>query len=408
MLQATMLLPTGELLDGVRVLIVEDESLLAVELADRLTGFGATVVASVDSGASALAAAVEHRPDVALMDVRLKGPIDGIETAVELQARVPIAVVFLTAHSDDATLDRARRAGAFAYLSKPVRERDICSTISTALERHRLERRAHELNARLVEQARLLEGKNRELDEFASIVSHDLRAPLRNMRMLLDLLGADQPLSDEDEGIVQRARNNAQRMAALIDSLLALARAGSSAMQTSEHDLAALCEDVVGDLGTTVEDSAAVVTPPAPGVRVVGDGALLRQLLQNLLSNAIKFRREGVAPEVTIEGRPTADGGLEIAVRDNGLGFHPRQAGRLFERFARLGTPTPVEGAGIGLATCARIVERHGGTIRADATPGAGAVFTVSLPGWSATTPNSQLPTSNAETSSRAGGAIER
>jgi len=384
MLHATMLLPTGELLHGVRVLIVEDEGLLAVELADRLTGFGATVVAAVDSGGAAIAAALEHRPDVVLMDVRLKGPVDGIDTAVELQTRVPVAVVFLTAHSDGATLDRARRAGAFAYLSKPVRERDICSTISTALERHRLERRSHELNALLVEQARLLEAKNRELDEFASIVSHDLRAPLRNMRMLLDLLGADQPLSEEDEQIVQRARNNGHRMAALIESLLALARAGSIAMETKEHDLARLCEDVVGDLGPIVADSGATIALPAAGVRVVGDGALLRQLLQNLVSNALKFRREGVAPEVTIDGRPTADGGLEIRVRDNGLGFDPHQAGRLFQRFARLATPTSVEGAGIGLATCARIVERHGGAIRADATPGAGAVFTVSLPGTGA------------------------
>lgn len=380
MLYPMMLLTSGELLDGVRILIVEDESLLAVELADRLAGFGATVVDSVDSGAAALTAAESHRPDVVLMDVRLKGPLDGIDAAIQMQQRMPVAVVFLTAHSDTATLDRARQAGAYGYLSKPVRERDICSTISTALERHRLDRRAHELNARLVEQATLLEVKNRELDEFAAIVSHDLRAPLRNLLMLLDLLGSDQPLSEEDDGIVRRARNNGRRMATLIDSLLDLARAGSTAMRIDDHDLAALCEEVIGDLGSAIADSGATIARPAPGLRLAGDGALLRQLLQNLLSNAMKFRREGVAPAIAIEGRSLTDGGVEMVVRDNGPGFDPQQAGRLFQRFGRLNTPTAVDGVGIGLATCARIVERHGGSIHADATPGAGAVFTVRLP----------------------------
>ncbi|MEO5821627.1 MAG: ATP-binding protein [Vicinamibacteraceae bacterium] len=379
MLHPAMLLTSGELLDGVRILIVEDEILLAVELADRLAGFGATVVDSVDSGAAALAAAETHRPDVVLMDVRLKGAVDGIDTALQIQERVPVAVVFLTAHSDTATLDRARRAGAYGFLSKPVRERDICSTISTALERHRLERRAHELNARLVEQAQLLEAKNRELDEFASIVSHDLRAPLRNLRMLLDLLG-DEPLSGDTADIVQRARNNGRRMATLIDSLLDLARAGSAAMRCEDHDLAALCDDVIGDLGPAIGESGAIIARPEPGLTVTGDAALLRQLLQNLLSNALKFRRDGVTPAIAIDGRATADAGLELVVRDNGPGFDPQHARRLFQRFARLSMPTPVEGVGIGLATCARIVERHGGSIHADATPGAGAAFTVRLP----------------------------
>jgi two-component system sensor histidine kinase/response regulator len=376
----SMLLTSTELLDGIRVLIVEDERLLAVELADRLARFGATVVDSVDSGPAALAAADQHRPDVVLMDVRLKGALDGVETALQLQARAPAAVVFLTAHSDDATLDRARRAGAYAYLSKPVREHDICSTISTALERHRLERRAHELNVRLVEQTERLEAKNRELDEFASTVSHDLRAPLRNLRMLLDLLGSDQPLSADDQGIVQRARNNGRRMATLIDSLLDLARAGSTAMRVDQHDLAALCADVVGDLTAAIAEAGATVTLPPAGLPVFGDAALLRQLLQNLISNALKFRRPGVAPRIAIAGTATAAGGLEIVVTDNGLGFDPQHAGRLFQRFARLSTPTPIEGAGIGLATCARIVERHGGTIGGTGAPGIGATFRVALP----------------------------
>jgi signal transduction histidine kinase len=117
---------------------------------------------------------------------------------------------------------------------------------------------------------------------------------------------------------------------------------------------------------------------------VDADRLQMRQLLQNLVANAIKFRQAGTAPRVRVWARPAADGGheatWEVCVRDNGIGLDPACADRIFRPFERLHGHSAFEGSGLGLAVCARIVDRHGGRIRVEGVPGAGATFIVSLP----------------------------
>lgn len=370
-------------LSGVRVLIVEDEWILAAELEDRLSRLGCVVAGTASSGERALAIAAAEPLDLVLMDVRLKGDLDGVETTRRLLARTALPVVFVTAHTDDETIGRAQEAGAAGYLAKPVRERDLYATLSTVLQRHALEQRTQELNDLLVERTRQLEGKNRELDEFASIASHDLRAPLRNMLMLVDELTIEGTTPEDVVEITARIQRSGRRMQGLVDGLLALARAGSSAMAPADVDVTAVCQDVVADLDQAIAEASGAVRIPEAPVVVHADPTLLRQLLQNLVSNALKFRRAGVSPVVTIAAHVVAGGGAEIAVRDNGIGFEPGEAERLFHRFSRL--HTGFEGSGIGLATCARIVERHGGSLRAVGEPNLGATFTVTLPAAPAT-----------------------
>ncbi|MBI3824255.1 MAG: response regulator [Planctomycetes bacterium] len=137
MMMATSTTPGAEL----RILVVEDETLIAEEIRDRLTRLHFRVVAVVDTGAAAIQAAAELVPDLVLMDIRLKGAMDGIEAATQIRANLPIPVVFLTAHSDHATLQRAKDAAPFGYILKPFHERDLLVGIEMAVHRSRLEAR---------------------------------------------------------------------------------------------------------------------------------------------------------------------------------------------------------------------------------------------------------------------------
>jgi DNA-binding NarL/FixJ family response regulator len=126
-----------------RILIVEDQALVALDLREYLTGMGMTVVGVVDSAAEAVDAAARERPDVVLMDIRLRGERDGVDAALDIQ-RLDVAVVFLTSHSDRATLERIRLSAPFGYLLKPIQDYELIATIDRAIHHHSRERVRHE------------------------------------------------------------------------------------------------------------------------------------------------------------------------------------------------------------------------------------------------------------------------
>ncbi len=232
------------------------------------------------------------------------------------------------------------------------------------------------LEHRAVELAR----SNAELAQFASIASHDLQEPLRKVRTFTDQLAVTEAgrLSEKGRDYLERTNSAAARMQRLIQDLLAFSRVTTQGRPFAPVDLAEITHEVLDDLSAEVESSGATVhvgeLPTFPA-----DVLQMRQLIQNLLSNAVKFRRAGVAPEVWIEGS-VQGGRVRLMVRDNGIGFEPRYADRIFRVFERLHGRTEYAGTGIGLAVCQKIVQRHGGTIVADGKPGAGATFTVTLP----------------------------
>jgi light-regulated signal transduction histidine kinase (bacteriophytochrome) len=239
---------------------------------------------------------------------------------------------------------------------------------------------------RVTETARELERSNRELTEFASVASHDLRAPLRSVTSFVGLLEEDygETFTDEGRTYVTRIKAAASRMTALIDGLLALARVRAKGEPFATVHLDEIAQEVVHDLTHGLAESHGTVeVGPLPTVEA--DRLQMRQLLQNLIGNAIKFRRPGVAPHVVVSAspvaRPDADEALwELRVADNGIGLEPANAERIFKPFERLHSHTTFEGSGLGLAVCARIVERHGGRIRAEGQPGVGTTLIVTLP----------------------------
>jgi light-regulated signal transduction histidine kinase (bacteriophytochrome) len=234
-----------------------------------------------------------------------------------------------------------------------------------------------QLERRAVELAR----SNAELEQFASIASHDLQEPLRKVRTFTERLAASESeqLSDKGRDYLRRANSAAERMQRLIEDLLKLSRVATHGRPFAAVDLERVSLEVLEDLEHEIERSGAVVRVGRLPT-ITGDALQMRQLMQNLISNALKFRREGVAPLVSIEGELTGGALATITVRDNGIGFEPQYGRRIFRVFERLHGRGEYPGTGIGLALCRKIAERHGGAIVAESTPGVGSVFIVTLP----------------------------
>jgi PAS domain S-box-containing protein len=224
-----------------------------------------------------------------------------------------------------------------------------------------------------------LQRSNEELEQFAYVASHDLQEPLRMVVNFMGLLkrSYSSALDETSTKYVDFAVDGALRMKQLIDALLQYSRVDGRGGIFGRVSLQASFDNVVRGLQLLMEESGARIhSDPLP--EVWGDQGQIEQVLQNLLSNAIKFRGER-APEIRVQ---CADRGSnwEISVADNGIGFDPQHADRIFAMFHRLHNRQAYSGSGIGLAIAKRIVGRHGGQIWASSVPGQGAAFTFSLP----------------------------
>jgi signal transduction histidine kinase len=240
--------------------------------------------------------------------------------------------------------------------------------------------------------AKKLERSNKELQDFASVASHDLQEPLRKIQAFSDRLksrcaGA---LDDQARDYVDRIQNAAGRMHTLINDLLTYARVASKARPFVATDLVSITREVVSDLEARIEQvNGRVEVGDLPSVEA--DPMQVRQLMQNLIGNSLKYYRRDVPPVVSIscdpliEGPAKSDRALkgpycQIKVEDNGIGFDEIYSDKIFTIFQRLHGRTEYEGTGVGLAVCRKIVERHGGSITARSTPGQGSTFLVTLP----------------------------
>jgi PAS domain S-box-containing protein len=237
-----------------------------------------------------------------------------------------------------------------------------------------------------------LERSNRELQDFATIASHDLQEPLRKIRAFGDRLAEHSAgvLDEDASDFLRRMTNAAGRMQTLIKDLLEYSQVTLRPEPPRPVDLGLIVSEVLTDLEERVRLSAGTVhVGQLP--TILGSPFQMRQLFQNLIANALKFHPVGVAPSVHIaavargdrrgaKGRLDREPVWEISVRDNGIGFEEKHVERIFAPFQRLHGRQAYEGTGMGLAICRRIAAQHGGGITAQSTPGTGATFTLTLP----------------------------
>ncbi len=238
-----------------------------------------------------------------------------------------------------------------------------------------------DLERRVEVRTRELADINKELETFAYSVSHDLRAPLRAIDGFSRILLEDeaQRLSEAGVRCLDRIRANAQRMGELIEDLLQLSRVGRQPIEPRKIDLTSIAREVVENLRRQEPGRSAEVRIE-PGMVAFGDARLIRIVLENLLGNAWKYTGKKAEASIEFERARAADGAAWV-VRDNGAGFDPAYSHRLFAPFQRLHRDTEFPGTGIGLATVARIIRRHGGRVWAESEQEKGAAFYFTLGG---------------------------
>ncbi len=235
-----------------------------------------------------------------------------------------------------------------------------------------------------------LERSNKELQDFASVASHDLQEPLRKVRAFGDRLKSElgENIHEKASDYLDRMQNAADRMQTLINDLLTFSRVTTKSRVPAPTDLNKIAREILSDLEIPIEELNALVTVSDLPV-VMADSLQMRQLIQNLVGNALKFHKPDVAPHVKLyspseddhEYGPVLNPNMcRIVIEDNGIGFNEKYSDRIFTLFQRLHGRSEYEGTGIGLAVCRKITEMHGGSITAKSQPGEGAKFIISLP----------------------------
>ncbi len=338
----------------------------------------------------------EQRPDLILLDIVMPDQ-DGYELCRKIKENPAIAgipLIFLTVRSDEVDEERGLRLGAVDYITKPFSPPIVLARVATHLalkeaaddlrmkneflEAEVARRKAVETELLLVNQKLAI--ANRELATFDYSVSHDLKAPMRRISGFSKILCEDyaRDISQEGQEYLQMIGREAEKMEKMIEGLLNLARFSRAEIRQEHVDLSELAEKIIAEL-RQAEPQRQVESQVQPGIIVRGDWLLLEIMLKNLLGNAWKFTAGKEAAR--IEVKATQEAGCVICeISDNGAGFAMNYADKLFMPFQRLHSETAFPGTGIGLATVARIVQRHGGKIWAESAVGQGATFFVSLP----------------------------
>jgi two-component system sensor histidine kinase/response regulator len=369
-----------------RLLIVDDEAPQVTALCRTLKaeGYAAT---GFTLASQALAALRHDAFDILITDLAMP-EMDGISllrAANELDRE--LVGIVMTGHGTIGSAVEAMKSGALDYILKPFNLNGIRPVLARALairqlrrENRALQLRVQEHTAELEAANRELSAANRELEAFAYSVSHDLRAPLRAIDAFSQLLTEQfhDALPAEARRLLDRISAKTHDMGRLIADLLQFARFSRQPLAKQVVNVTSLVQQVFRELRAEQPDrKVAILAQNLPDA--FADPALLKQVFVNLEANALKFTRHREQPTIEINGRCQA-GECTYCVRDNGVGFDMRDAGKLFGIFQRLHSADDFEGTGVGLCIVHRIVERHGGRIWAEAHAGEGAAFSFTLP----------------------------
>ena len=360
---------------AINILIVEDELLIAKNLSHKLESLGYQIVGLVSSGADAIQRAGEMEPDLILMDIVIKGDIDGIETAVIINQKFDIPIIYTTAYADDETLQRAENTGSYGYLLKPFKQRELHATIKIALSKHQEALKMQKIIA-------LAAAKSENRSRFFSMAYHDLNTPLTTIQLSAEML-EDSELQRGSGTInknLARIKKAVSNMSGLLEDILMLNKAeyGKVSLNLNPINATNFCTSILEELQPLVTDKHLITfRTHTDTVYANLDAKLLHHLLTNLLSNAIKYSPNGgnVSLELSCENQQ-----IIFCVRDEGIGITPEDREKLFQQFERGANVGKIKGSGLGLCIVKHIVDLHGGTISVESAIGKGTTFIVTLP----------------------------
>ena len=363
-----------------RILIVEDEAILAEELRERVGRMGLVVAGVSASGRDAIERADSTQPDLVLMDIRLQGAIDGVEAATAIREQFDLPVVFVTAHSDAATVARVKRAGPFGYVIKPFTQDELAVAIELGLDRHAADRTTRTL---------LETQKTDSLGRVAGAVAHDFSNLLMPIMGNASLAALEVDPDSRVARYLDRINEAAERAAVLCRQMLAYS--GKGQLQIDRSSVNAIIDGTRELLRSAVRKGTALSFDLASDLPDADlDPNQMQQLLLNLVLNAgeaigdtqgtvlIRTRAE-TRPAGRLAFSPDGPGPgtyVVIEVADTGAGIDPQVRERIFDPFFT----TKAFGRGLGLAAARGIARGHRGSISVESAPGHGATFRIHLP----------------------------
>jgi signal transduction histidine kinase len=370
-----------------KIMVVEDESIVAKDLELTLKRLGYIVPATASSSDDALSKAAQHRPDLVLMDVHIKGAIDGIATARRLRREMNIPVIYLTAYADDDTVARARETEPFGYLLKPFNERELKSMLEVALYKHESEARLRH-NDRMISIGTMAAGVAHEINNPLTYVMANLDFALKSMADMAAHLGALSPPSPAAASLLQQLRsassalddvvNGADRMRKIVADLGRFARPEEPAR--SAVDLWESLETAIRLSSHQIKHHAVIVREPGSTPPVQANAQRLEQVFINLLVNAAQSMPDGrpQANRIRVVTRTDGEGRAVVEIEDTGAGISAEDQARIFDPFF---TTKPVGlGTGLGLSICHRIITDAGGSIAVESKLGHGTRVRLTLP----------------------------
>jgi signal transduction histidine kinase len=386
---------------GGTVLLVDDNADMR-EYVQRLLSVQFTVITAIN-GEEAFLKMLEFRPDLLLSDIMMP-VMDGFGLLEKVRSHPGVQhtpVIFLSARAGDEAKIEGLDGGADDYLVKPFSAKELLARVDANIRiaRSRTEhagrleeevrirtRELRDLNVALKDLNSSLQKSNEDLQQFAHVASHDLKEPVRKIRIfssrLRDEYGAALP--EQARVFLHKIDQATARMYSMIEGVLAYSILNGSEQTIGPIDLNVVFANIEIDLEVTIGEKGASLVRGRL-LQIEGASVLIYQLFYNLVNNSLKFARVGVPPVIEVvakvlQGEGSTEAMAEITLTDNGIGFEQEHTDRIFDTFARLHARDKYEGTGLGLALCRKIVDRHQGSIRATGEKNKGAVFVIRLP----------------------------
>ncbi|BAI91873.1 response regulator [Arthrospira platensis NCB002] len=335
------------------------------------------------NGQLALMAVANQPPDLVLLDIKMP-EMDGYQVCEALKSQqktADIPVIFLSALDDVIDKVKAFAVGGVDYITKPFQVEEVLARVEHQLTIRRLQKQLQNQNLRLQQLNEDLKRSNRELEQFAYIVSHDLQQPLQTITGFAELmltLKSQINLEEEAEEYVLPILDEGMRLQELIKNLLHYSRVGTKQAAFEATDCNIVLGETLSNLSLAIQESGATITSEKLPI-VFGDRLQLGQLFQNLIANAVKYHRPGIPPKITVSVMPKNQN-WQFGIHDNGIGIPADKTQRIFQIFQRLHTHQEYPGNGIGLAICRKIIDRHRGEIWVESDLDVGTSFYFTLP----------------------------